>query len=155
MSRASPLVRAGRATGVRVHGGGCGSADRIVKGRGRRHAVVLGSGGERAAADFLLARGYHVLERNFRCRGGEIDLIALDGGTLVFVEVKVRRTLSRGAPIEAVTAVKQARVRRAAQEYLTFCGRVFARIRFDVISVMKTAKSTDITHLKAAFATIA
>ena len=121
----------------------------------RRTAAALGSGGERAAADFLLARGYHVLERNFRCRGGEIDLIALDGGTLVFVEVKVRRTLARGAPIEAVTAVKQARVRRAAQEYLTFCGRVFSRIRFDVISVMKTAKNTDITHLKAAFATIA
>ncbi len=126
-----------------------------MRGPIRRASAVLGSGGERAAADFLVARGYHVLERNFRCRAGEIDLIALDGGTLVFVEVKVRRTLARGAPIEAVTAVKQARVRRAAQEYLTFCGRVFPRIRFDVISVMKTAKNTDITHLKAAFATIA
>ena len=121
----------------------------------RLTSAALGSGGERAAADFLTTRGYHVLERNFRCRGGEIDLIALDGGTLVFVEVKVRRTLARGAPIEAVTAVKQARVRRAAQQYLTFCGRVFPRIRFDVISIMKTAKNTDITHLKAAFATIA
>jgi putative endonuclease len=79
-------------------------------------------------------------------------LIAIDGGVLVFVEVKVRRTLARGAPIEAVTPTKQARVRRAAQEYLTFSGRVFGRIRFDVISVMKTAKTTDITHLKAAFA---
>ena len=116
-------------------------------------AAALGSGGERAAADFLVGRGYHILERNFRCRGGEIDLIALDGGVLVFVEVKVRRTLSRGAPIEAVTAIKQARVRRAAQEYLTFCGRIFGRIRFDVISVMKTTKNTDITHLKAAFTT--
>lgn len=118
-------------------------------------AAALGSGGERAAADFLLGRGYHILERNFRCRGGEVDLIALDGGVLVFIEVKVRRTLSRGAPIEAVTAIKQARVRRAAQEYLTFCGRIFQRIRFDVISVMKTAKNTDITHLKAAFASTA
>lgn len=116
-------------------------------------AAALGSGAERAAAEFLRERGYHVLERNFRCRGGEIDLIALDGGVLVFVEVKLRRTLSRGAPIEAVTPLKQARVRRAAQEYLTFCGRVFHRIRFDVISVMKTAKKTDITHLKAAFST--
>jgi len=124
-----------------------------VKGRRRASTAVIGSGGERAAADFLVARGYHILERNFRCRGGEVDLIALDGGVLVFVEVKVRRTLSRGAPIEAVTAVKQARVRRAAQEYLTFCGRVFQRIRFDVMSVMKTARSTDITHLKAAFST--
>jgi putative endonuclease len=123
-----------------------------VKRRPRSTAAALGSGGERAAADYLRERGYIVLERNFRCRGGEIDIIALDGGVLVFVEVKVRRTLSRGAPIEAVTLVKQARVRRAAQEYLTFCGRVFARIRFDVISVMKTPKTTDITHLKASFA---
>jgi putative endonuclease len=126
-----------------------------VKRRTPAPAAALGSGGERAAADFLVGRGYHILERNFRCRGGEVDLIALDGGVLVFVEVKVRRTLSRGAPIEAVTALKQARVRRAAQEYLTFCGRIFQRIRFDVISVMKTAKNTDITHLKAAFTTTA
>lgn len=123
-----------------------------MKRRGRLAAAALGSGGERAAADFLRARGYLILERNFRGRGGEIDLIALDGGVLVFVEVKVRRTLSRGAPIEAVTAAKQARVRTAAQQYLTFSGRVFERIRFDVIAVMKTAKTTDITHLKAAFA---
>ena len=124
-----------------------------MKGRRPASTAAVGSGGERAAADFLVARGYHILERNFRCRGGEVDLIALDGGVLVFVEVKVRRTLSRGAPIEAVTAVKQARVRRAAQEYLTFCGRIFQRIRFDVMSVMKTARNTDITHLKAAFST--
>jgi putative endonuclease len=123
-----------------------------VKRKTSSSAAALGSGGERAAADFLRERGYLVLERNFRCRGGEIDLIALDGGVLVFVEVKIRRTLARGAPIEAVTPVKQARVRRAAQEYLTFCGRVFNRIRFDVICVMKTPKQTDITHLKAAFA---
>ena len=126
-----------------------------MKRRRPASTAALGSGGERAAADFLAGRGYHILERNFRCRGGEVDLIALDGGVLVFVEVKVRRTLARGAPIEAVTAVKQARVRRAAQEYLTFSGRVFQRIRFDVISVMKTARNTDITHLKAAFATTA
>jgi len=111
-----------------------------------------GTAGEAAAARYLIERGYHVLERNFRCRGGEIDVIALDGGTLVFVEVKLRRTLARGTPLEAVTAVKQARVRKAAQQYLGFCGRVFGRIRFDVICIMKTPKTTDITHMKAAFA---
>jgi putative endonuclease len=111
----------------------------------------VGTVGEALAADYLTGRGYHVLERNFRCRGGEIDLIALDGGTLVFVEVKLRRTLSRGSPLEAVTAVKQARVRKAAQQYLSLCGRVFARIRFDVICIMKSARTTDITHMKAAF----
>ncbi|HME82123.1 MAG TPA: YraN family protein [Candidatus Eremiobacteraceae bacterium] len=116
--------------------------------------VAAGSAAEAAAATFLRDRGYHVLERNFRCRGGEIDLIALDGGTLVFIEVKMRRTLSRGAPIEAVTPLKQARVARAAQSYLAFSGRVFPRIRFDVISVMRTSARTEITHFKAAFEAI-
>jgi putative endonuclease len=114
-------------------------------------SASAGSLAERAAATFLRDRGYHVLERNFRTRGGEVDLIALDGGTLVFVEVKLRRTLSRGAPIEAVTPLKQARVARAASSYLAFCGRVFPRIRFDVISVMRTSTRTEITHFKAAF----
>jgi putative endonuclease len=120
----------------------------------RSNAPVARSGneGERIAADRLRARGYHILERNFRCRGGEVDLIALDGATLVFIEVKLRRSLARGAPVEAVTAVKEARVRRAAQVYLAFCGRVFSRIRFDVIAITKRGKQTDITHLRAAFA---
>lgn len=113
--------------------------------------AAAGTVAEQAAAIFLRERGYHVLERNFRCRGGEIDLVALDGGTLVFVEVKLRRTLSRGAPIEAVTPLKQARVARAAQSYLAYCGRVFPRIRFDVISVVRTSARTEITHFKAAF----
>ena len=115
-------------------------------------ATRAGSAAERAAADFLRTRGYHILEHNFRCRGGEIDLIALDGSTLVFIEVKLRRTLLRGAPIEAVTALKQARVQRAARSYLAFSGSVFPRIRFDVISVMRTSARTEITHFKAAFA---
>ena len=119
--------------------------------RTRVRATAVGSAAERLAADFLVKRGYHVLERNFRCRVGEINLIALDGSTLVFVEVKARRTLSRGAPVEAVTDIKQARVVKAAQFYLAYCGRIFQRIRFDVISVVPTAKTTDITHLKAAF----
>ncbi|MBC5823921.1 MAG: YraN family protein [Candidatus Eremiobacteraeota bacterium] len=114
---------------------------------------TAGSEGERAAEAFLRERGYHVLERNFRCRSGEVDLIALDGGTLVFVEVKTRRSLKRGAPIEAVTPLKQARVRKAAQEYLAYSGQVFGRIRFDVIAVMKAARSNEITHLKSAFTT--
>ncbi|MDQ2818159.1 MAG: YraN family protein [Candidatus Eremiobacteraeota bacterium] len=113
---------------------------------------TAGSQGERAAEALLRERGYHILERNFRCRGGEVDLIAIDGGTLVFVEVKTRSSLSRGSPIEAVTALKQARVRKAAQEYLAYSGQVFGRVRFDVIAVMQTARRTDMTHFKAAFA---
>jgi len=119
-----------------------------------RSSTAVGSAAERAAATFLHERGYHILESNFRCRGGEIDLIALDGGTLVFAEVKLRRTLARGAPIEAVTPQKQARLARAAQSYLAFSGRVFPRIRFDVISVMRTSARIEITHFKAAFSPV-
>jgi putative endonuclease len=125
-----------------------------VKPAAEHSTTAVGSAAERAAATFLRERGYHVLEHNFRCRGGEIDLIALDGGTLVFVEVKLRRTLARGAPIEAVTSQKQARLARAAQSYLAFSGRVFPRIRFDVISVMRTSARTEITHFKAAFSPV-
>jgi putative endonuclease len=115
-------------------------------------ASKLGNEGERSTAAYLSERGYHILERNVHCRGGEVDLIALDGATLVFIEVKLRRSLARGAPIEAVTAVKQGRVRKAAQVYLAYSGQVFNRIRFDVVCIMKSGKNTDITHLKAAFA---
>jgi putative endonuclease len=114
-------------------------------------AFVVSNEGERITAEYLKARGYHILERNFRCRGGEVDLIALDGGTLVFIEVKLRRSLARGAPLQAVTPVKEARVRKAAQLYLAYCGSIFTRIRFDVVAIMKSGKTTDITHLKAAF----
>jgi putative endonuclease len=119
-----------------------------------RASVATRSGNEweRASAAYLAGRGYHILERNFRCRGGEVDLIALDGATLVFVEVKMRRSFARGAPIEAVTPIKQSRVRKAAHVYLAYSGQVFTRVRFDVICVMKSGKNTDITHLKAAFA---
>jgi putative endonuclease len=109
-----------------------------------------GPEGERLAAEHLQSRGYHILERNFRCRGGEVDLIALDGGTLVFVEVKLRRSVARGTPIEAVTALKAGRIKKAAQTYLAYSGRLFHRFRFDVVSIMKSGKNTDIIHLKAA-----
>src|ERR1700680_3827737 len=139
MRGAPQVVRARHAAfAVRVHRAArsCSnrSAGRSRTGRGMKKTVPVrfseGTMGEAAAARYLTERGYHVLERNFRCRGGEIDLIALDGGTLVFIEVKLRRTLARGSPLEAVTPLKQARVRKAAQQYLGFCGRVFGRIRF-------------------------
>lgn len=122
----------------------------MVRAHGLRTTSATNEG-ERVAAEYLRDRGYHILERNFRCRGGEVDLIALDGGTLIFIEVKLRRSLLRGTPLEAVTAVKQTRVKRAAQVYLTYCGLAFQRLRFDVVSIMKGAKKTDIIHLKAAF----
>src|SRR3989441_6406438 len=87
---------------------------------------VLGEEGERAAARFLEARGYRILERNYRTRRGEIDLIAEDGRMLVFVEVKVRLDDRFGGPAAAITRAKQARIARLAQQYLVWrrgCGR--------------------------------
>src|SRR3989441_5149534 len=81
---------------------------------------VLGEEGERAAARFLEARGYRILERNYRTRRGEIDLIAEDGRILVFVEVKVRLDDRFGGPAAAITPAKQARIARLAQQYLAW-----------------------------------
>src|SRR5438876_11445110 len=79
---------------------------------------VLGEEGERAAARFLEARGYRILERNYRTRRGEIDLIAEDGRVLVFVEVKVRLDARCGGPAAAITRANQPRIARLPQQSL-------------------------------------
>src|SRR2546427_10569892 len=79
---------------------------------------VLGKEGERVAAQFLEARGYRILERNYRTRRGEIDLIAEDGRILVFVEVKVRLDDRFGGPAAAITRAKQARIARLGLQAL-------------------------------------
>lgn len=96
---------------------------------------LLGARGEDIAARYLAARGYRIRERNFRCRLGEIDLVAEDGGVLVFVEVKARRSGRFGLPQEAVTPLKQARLRRLAQYYLLTHGGLERPCRFDVLAV--------------------
>src|SRR5579863_2788673 len=78
----------------------------------------LGRMGERLAAEMLMREGYAILERNFRCCYGEIDLIAEDGQDLVFVEVKTRRGVAYGRPEEAVTLRKQRKVVQVATYYL-------------------------------------
>ncbi len=82
------------------------------------NSSTLGKCGEDFAADILEAEGCTVLERNFRCRAGEIDIIAEKNGELYFVEVKTRSGLGAGRPAEAVTFQKQRRIRRAASVYL-------------------------------------
>ncbi len=96
-----------------------------------------GAAYEEKAAEYLTALGYEILERNFRCRQGEIDLIAREGETLVFLEVKYRRTAVYGKPEEAVDALKQRTICRVADFY-----RMRRRIpedrpcRFDVVAVL-------------------
>lgn len=97
--------------------------------------TVIGSEGERAAAEFLEARGYRILDRNYRTRLGEIDLVAEEGRTLVFVEVKVRRNDRFGGPAAAITAAKQARIARLAQQYVVSRRLGERPCRFDVVLI--------------------
>ena len=99
--------------------------------------AVLGRLGEDLAAAHLVGRGYQVLERNWRCARGELDLIARDAdGTLVFCEVKTRSTDRFGAPSEAVGRVKAQRLRILALSWVCDRRPPPADIRFDVISIV-------------------
>lgn len=97
--------------------------------------VRLGRLGEAAAERFLRTLGFRILQRRFRTRRGEVDLIALEGGTLVFVEVKTRRTPGCGAPSEAVGGLKRSRILRAARVYLAGLPGPERPCRFDVVEV--------------------
>ncbi len=99
----------------------------------------LGRRGEEAAARHLEARGYRLLERGFRSRAGEIDIVAEDRGTLVFVEVKARSSLACGRPSEAVGWRKRAHLLRAASLYLLDRGGADRPCRFDVVEVVEDA----------------
>jgi putative endonuclease len=96
----------------------------------------LGRRGEEAAADYLIARGFRILERRFRTRAGEIDLVAEEGETLVFIEVKTRTSLSCGLPAEAVDRRKRARLARAASIYLMRHPGTERPCRFDVVELV-------------------
>ncbi len=95
----------------------------------------LGAEGERAAEKFLRRRRYTILARNYRCAAGEVDLIALDGAAVVFIEVKTRTQAAFGNPLEAVGPRKQRQVVRAAQYYLAEHRLHDRDARFDVIGV--------------------
>ena len=97
---------------------------------------VLGEYGERLAEEHLLAQGMTVLARRWRCPIGELDLVAVDAGCLVVCEVKTRRSTAAGAPVEAVTAAKMARLRRLAAAWLEAHPQSYAEIRIDVIGVL-------------------
>lgn len=99
-------------------------------GRNKRGHLDDGAAAEELAARHLQTQGLKILARNYRCRGGEIDLIAQEQDTLVFVEVRLRRSARFGGAAASVDAHKQARIVRAAQHYL---GARDAPCRFDVL----------------------
>jgi putative endonuclease len=116
------------------------------------HRAALGAYGERVAVRALTDAGLHVLGRNWRCRDGELDVIARDGDALVFCEVKTRTGTGFGQPAEAVTAAKQRRLRRLAQAWLAAHDHHAPDLRFDVVGVqVPTSGPVRVTHLRNAF----
>ncbi len=120
----------------------------------RDDRIALGQRGEQLALEFLRARGMVVLDRNWRPRGqgirGELDLVARDGDDLVIVEVKTRRSIAYGSPIEAITTRKMRSLRSLALAWLE-CRSIHApRLRFDVIAVtFPPAGQPVLEHIRA------
>ena len=104
----------------------------------------LGNLGEDMAAGYLEKQGCRVLRRNYRCREGEIDIIAEKGGVLSLVEVKTRRSDSFGRPAEAVDLRKREHIKKAAMNFLSECEEYYPYIRMDVIEIV-------INHIRGAF----
>ncbi|GGD68517.1 YraN family protein [Paenibacillus nasutitermitis] len=114
-----------------------------------------GRQGETAAAEYLLKCGYTILHRNWRCRFGELDIIALQGGELVFVEVRTRKSGGRfGTAAESVDARKQRQVRTIAAFYLQTFRLHGKPVRFDVVAITvdwRSAAVVELKHIEAAF----
>lgn len=115
--------------------------------------VALGAWGEQIAVEHLTAHGLTVLDRNWRCREGELDVVATDGATVVVVEVKTRTGTGFGRPEEAVTPRKLARVRRVAQRWLAEHRVRWVEVRFDVVAVLVDRRTGghELTHLLGVF----
>ncbi|MEW6771356.1 MAG: YraN family protein [Bacillota bacterium] len=114
----------------------------------------LGKLAETLAAEHLRRKGYRILVQNYRCRCGEVDIVALDGRTLVFVEVRAKSTTGFGTPQESVGHRKQAKLREVARHYLASEQTRGTLCRFDVVAVQfdpKSGKVKEFEHIKNAF----
>ena len=97
--------------------------------------IALGKTGEDLACHELERRGYAIVARRYRVRGGELDIVARDGPTLVFIEVKARRARRFGEAVEAVTALKRRRIVQLAMHYMMRNHLADCPCRFDVVSI--------------------
>jgi putative endonuclease len=112
----------------------------------------LGRRGEDLAATHLTSKGFVIVERNWRCAHGEIDLVARDGDQIVFVEVKTRSSVSFGHPLEAITVAKLARLRRLAGVWRAAHPEAGGRIRIDAVAVIAPFRGPiEIEHLAGVF----
>lgn len=110
---------------------------------------VLGARGEDLAADHLINTGLEILDRNWRCSQGELDIVARDRDEIVFVEVKTRSSVLFGHPFESITATKVARLRRLAAAWCDAHESTAAAIRIDAVAVIVPSRGVaEIEHLK-------
>lgn len=115
---------------------------------GRRHT---GESGESIAVKSLKKNGYQIIEQNYRCKLGEIDIIARDGRVLAFIEVKARRTGDFGGPKWAVTPRKQRKISMVALKYLKETEQMEKKARFDVVAIRLLPGDPDVEIIKNAF----
>ena len=116
-----------------------------------KHRQILGREGEEIAERFLKRKGYRLVERNYRCPLGELDLIVLDRRVIVFVEVKTRSDHSFGAPLESVHPRKQRKMIKAALFFLSQHRLHHREARFDVVGVSLDGTEPVIEHIENAF----
>jgi putative endonuclease len=113
---------------------------------------AVGRFGEQLAVRHLEAAGLEILDRNWRCADGEIDIVAADGDTLVVCEVKTRSGTGFGDPAEAVVGAKAARLRRLSLRWLAAHGLGWRDLRFDVVTVLRSPDGDPVVrHLRGAF----
>ncbi len=117
----------------------------------RNRQQQFGAKGESLAARYLKKNGYQIIEQNYRNRLGEIDIIAREDNTLVFVEVKSRKSVRYGSPKTAVTPRKQRQISVVALAYLKSTGQTRTRARFDVVTVTTNRDGPRIEIIKNAF----
>lgn len=113
--------------------------------------IATGKEGEKLAADFLKKNGYKIVEVNYRCPIGEIDIVARDKNEMVFVEVKARKSSTLGYPEEAVGVKKQKKISQLACWYLQEKKLNDTRARFDVVAILMLPQGNDIRLIRNAF----
>ena len=117
----------------------------------REKALDYGKSAEKTAVKLLRKNGYKIIETNYRCKQGEIDVVARHGKYLVFCEVKARRNKNYGTALEGVTPTKMNRIRRAAEHYRTKKNLLDLDCRFDVLTIDESDEGVRIELIPNAF----
>jgi len=115
----------------------------------KKNKIQLGREGEKIAASYLSKKGYRILEMNYRCRFGEIDIVARQQNTYVFVEVKTRKSLYFGRPAEAIDCCKKQHMLKVAQHYIQYHRLTGYDFRFDAIEVyLSQLEKVQVNHIQ-------